>query len=154
LREVCAVLRPPLLDTLGLGSALEALAVEWGEENGITVSTEIEAAEELLCKLSDEAAVNLYRIVQEALQNIGKHAHAGHVTVRMHCIDSILKLELLDDGAGFAVPDTFRDLTQGGHFGLVGMRERVNLIGGKWDLTSTPGQGTCITVSLPVDNPT
>ncbi len=154
LREVCAVLRPPLLDTLGLGSALEALAVEWGEENGITVSTEIEAAEELLCKLSDEAAVNLYRIVQEALQNIGKHARAGHVTVRMHCIDSILKLELLDDGAGFAVPDTFRDLTQGGHFGLVGMRERVNLIGGKWDLTSTPGQGTCITVSLPVDNPT
>lgn len=151
LREVCATLRPPLLDTLGLGSALEALAVEWGEENGIAVMTEIDASEDVLCKLSDEATVNLYRIVQEALHNIGKHARATQVTVRLQCNESSLQLELIDNGAGFAVPDTFRDLTQNGHFGLVGMRERVNLIGGKWDLTSTPGQGTCITVNLPVN---
>jgi signal transduction histidine kinase len=151
LREVCAELRPPLLDTLGLGSALDALAVAWGEENGITVTTEIEADEEMLCRLSDETAVNLYRIVQEALHNIGKHARAGHVMVRMQCHESNLELVLIDDGAGFAVPETFRDLTQAGHFGLVGMRERVNLIGGKWNLTSMTGQGTCITIDLPID---
>ncbi len=152
LREVCAELRPPLLDTLGLGSALEALAVVWGEENGIAVTTEVEANEELLCQLSDETAVNLYRIVQEALHNIGKHARAGHVTLRMQCQEAGLQITLIDDGAGFAVPDTYRDLTQAGHFGLVGMRERVNLIGGKWDLTSTPGQGTCVTIDLPIES--
>jgi two-component system sensor histidine kinase DegS len=70
----------------------------------------------------------------------------------MSCDTEQILLEIIDDGAGFAVPDTFRDLTQGGHFGLVGMRERVNLIGGQWGLASTPGKGTRVTVTLPVSS--
>jgi len=152
LREVCAELRPPLLDTLGLGLALEALVEDWGEENEISVTAGVEVKGEILCQLPDEAAVNLYRIVQEALHNIEKHARAKHVTVKMSCDTEQILLEIIDDGAGFAVPDTFRDLTQGGHFGLVGMRERVNLIGGQWGLASTPGKGTRVTVTLPVSS--
>lgn len=150
LRQVCAQLRPPLLDTLGLGPALQSLAEEWSAETGVGVTVEIHVGAEDLCRLPDEAMVNLYRIVQEGLHNIGKHARASHVRIALNCQDGGLVLKVADDGAGFAVPDTLRGLTQGGHFGLVGMRERVNLIGGKWSLQSHPGKGTMIEVSLPL----
>ena len=150
LRQVCAVLRPPLLDTLGLGAALQSLVADWAEETGMAAEMRLEAPSESLTGLSDEAMVNLYRILQEALHNIGKHARARHVSVRLQCDDALLTLTIRDDGAGFALPDTFRGLTQEGHFGLVGMRERVNLIGGKWALDSSPGKGTTVEVTLPL----
>ncbi len=150
LRQVCAQLRPPLLDTLGLGPAIQSLAEDWSAETGVVVTAEISASAEDLCLLPDEAMVNLYRIVQEGLHNIGKHARATHVDICLTRQNNLLVLQVADDGAGFAVPDTLRGLTQGGHFGLVGMRERVNLIGGKWSLVSQPGKGTVVKVTLPL----
>ncbi len=149
LRGVCAALRPPLLDTLGLAAALESLISDWAEDNQIAADAHIEKDPAGYAQLTDDVTVNLYRIVQEALHNIGKHARASHVSVSLEKHGSTLKLCIMDDGAGFAVPETYRDLTQGGHFGLVGMRERVNLIGGEWMLDSNPGEGTRIEIILP-----
>ena len=151
LRGVCAELRPPLLDTLGLAAALESLVSAWAEENQIPADAVVEKNPARYAQLPDDVTVNLYRIVQEALHNIGKHARASHVSVSLEKDDSTLKLCIVDDGAGFAVPETYRDLTQGGHFGLVGMRERVNLIGGQWSLESSPGTGTRIEIHLPCE---
>jgi signal transduction histidine kinase len=97
--------------------------------------------------LPGEVAVNLYRVAQEALSNVARHAAARLVSVRLVWQASRLVLTLHDDGRGFVVPAHFHDLTAQGHFGLVGMGERVNLIGGDWTVESTPGQGTTVRVA-------
>ncbi len=151
LRRVCAELRPPQLDTLGLGPALKSLAADWAAETGIAAQVILDVSADVVACLSDEALLNLYRIVQEALHNIGKHARAQNVLINLTGTAEELALTVADDGTGFTVPETFRDLTQGGHFGLVGMRERVNLIGGTWSLESRAGEGTVVRVTLPLN---
>lgn len=94
-------------------------------------------------------ALNLYRVVQEALANAARHAQAQKITLCLTWQDTRLDLTVQDDGQGFAVPATLRSLTEQGHFGLVGMQERVNLIGGTLRLESTPGRGTRMSVSWP-----
>jgi signal transduction histidine kinase len=145
LRQVCAELRPPMLDTLGLGAALRALADDWLAQCGVAIHLDL-PPDAALRPLPDEVAVNLYRVVQEALGNIARHAEAQQVTLRLAWQDSRLSLALHDDGRGFPVPDTLHSLAAEGHFGLVGMQERVNLIGGTWTVESAPAQGTTIRV--------
>ncbi len=145
LRQVCAELRPPMLDALGLGAALRAHAAEWGEQNNIAV--EFDAPEDLtLSKLPDEVAVNLFRVAQETLGNISKHARAASVNIRLEGDEHHLRLAIHDDGRGFEKPATLNGLPAQQHFGLVGMRERIELIGGDWSLESTPGEGTRVDV--------
>ena len=145
LRQVCAELRPPMLDTLGLGAALRALADDWSTQCGAAVHLDL-PPDAALRPLPDEVAVNLYRVVQEALGNVARHAEAQQVTLRLAWEDPRLTLMLHDDGRGFPVPDTLHRLASQGHFGLVGMQERVNLIGGTWTVESAPAQGTTIHV--------
>jgi signal transduction histidine kinase len=148
LRQVCTELRPPMLDTLGLGAAIRALVEEWSAPQCIAVHCDL-LPDVTLRTLPGEVAVNLYRIVQEALTNVVRHAAASHVMIRLAQQATTLVLTIHDDGRGFVVPTIFQGLTEHGHFGLVGMRERVNLIGGTLTVDSIPGQGTTVGVIWP-----
>jgi signal transduction histidine kinase len=145
LRQVCAELRPPMLDTLGLGAALSALAEDWSEQHEIPIHLNL-PPDAALRPISGDVAVNLYRVVQEALTNVIRHAAAENVTISLIWEPPNLKLTVQDDGQGFIIPDTLYPSTVEGHFGLVGMRERVDLIGGQWKLESAPGQGTAVRI--------
>ncbi|MGE5775227.1 MAG: histidine kinase [Chloroflexota bacterium] len=146
LRQVCAELRPPMLDTLGLGAALRTLATEWSDQNEAEVQLDL-TPDAALRSLPDEVAVNFYRVAQEALVNIGKHARAKHVSVSLLWEECRLTMTIQDDGHGFDAPVTLHGLTAHSHFGLAGMRERIGLIGGDWSLKSAPGGGTTVCVS-------
>ncbi len=146
LREVCAELRPPMLDTLGLSSALRALVEEWSNEENIPVRVDL-PSDASLGFLSSETGLNLYRVAQESLSNVAKHAHADEVRLEMNCnpIDETVDLTIQDNGGGFEL-ESARDLANQNHFGLVGMQERVALIGGELTIESAPGSGTTIHV--------
>ncbi len=141
LRQTCAELRPPMLDALGLGSALRALADEWFQQCGVAVRFDL-SPDAALRSLPDEVSVNLYRVVQEALTNVARHAHARQVTLRLHRQDEGLTLVIEDDGQGFTVQTDPHELVSQGHFGLVGMKERMALIGGRLRIESEAGKGT------------
>ncbi|GAB4503523.1 MAG: hypothetical protein Fur0043_05150 [Anaerolineales bacterium] len=147
LRGVCAELRPPMLDTLGLAAALRSLAEEWSAQNGVEVSLDL-PPEAALPPLPGDAAVNLYRVAQEALNNIARHAQARHVNLSLAATGKGLRLTIEDDGRGFTPPAEIHELAAHGHFGLVGLQERVSLIGGVLTLHSAPSQGTRLSVEL------
>jgi signal transduction histidine kinase len=153
LRQVCADLRPPMLDTLGLGAALRALAKEWSDQNALETQLDL-CPDATLRSLPGEVAVNLYRVAQEALVNIGKHARARQVKICLAWKEKELVMTIADDGTGFKPPDTLHGLTSQSHFGLAGMRERVGLIGGEWSLKSAPGKGTTVSVTWPAERET
>ncbi len=144
LRQVCAELRPPMLDALGLGSALRVLFDEWAAHNGVEAHADL-LPDDALRVLPDEVAVNLYRVAQEALINIARHARARKVALRLTQEGDRLVLTIQDDGEGFA-PIALRELVARGHFGLAGMQERVALIGGTLAVESAPGRGTTVRV--------
>jgi signal transduction histidine kinase len=146
LRQVCAELRPPMLDTLGLGAALRALAEDWSAQNGVAVQIDL-PADGALRSLPDDIAVNLYRVTQEALSNIARHAAAQHVNLTVCDGQQRLTLRLQDDGCGFTLPRSSRELIAQGHYGLVGVQERVDLIDGQLQLESAPGRGTTLHVT-------
>lgn len=145
LRQVCADLRPPMLDALGLGAALRAHAEDWSTEASVKTKLDL-VADAILRKLPGEVALNLYRVAQEALTNVARHARASQVIITLHWQEDQLSMQIQDNGRGFTPPDTFIGLTEQDHFGVVGMRERVDLIGGQWKLESAPEMGTTIEV--------
>ncbi len=145
LRQICTDLRPPLLDALGLGAALRTYADEWSKQENIKV--QFDAPEnQKLSQLPGDVAVNLFRVAQETLGNIGKHARASQVEIQLRGDETALQLSIHDNGRGFERPPTLNGLPAQNHFGLVGMRERIELIGGDWSLESTPGEGTRVDV--------
>ncbi len=145
LRQVCAELRPPMLDSLGLGAALRSHTEEWGQHHRVETSLDL-PADEILRQLPDEVALNLYRVTQEALGNVARHARAQRVDISLTWEGDQLCMIIRDDGRGFEVPETLHNLPTQDHYGLVGMRERIELIGGTWSLESAPGQGTTVRV--------
>lgn len=146
LRALITDLRPAALDELGVQAALEGLA-ERSLRHGLDVDMSIELADERDIQASrhpPEVETAIYRIVQEALTNASKHGAAKRAVVEISEQDATVHLSVRDDGAGFD-PDAETD-----GFGLLGMRERVELLGGRLLLDSTPGNGTTITASIPV----
>jgi signal transduction histidine kinase len=152
LRQVCAELRPPMLDTLGLGAALRALAEDWSAQSGIAVHIDL-PADAALRSLPGDVAVNLYRVVQEALSNIARHAAAQHVTLAVCDGQQSITLRLQDDGRGFTLPPSSRELIAQGHYGLVGIQERVDLIDGQLQLETAPGRGTTLLITWGLHQP-
>ena len=150
LRRVCADLRPPMLDSLGLSSALHSLASEWSAQSGTEVQLDL-CPDADLKQLPGEVSVNYYRVAQEALANIKKHAKAQKVEFHLAWNSGKLKMSIRDNGAGFDAPDTLHGLTSRSHFGLAGMKERINLIGGEWSINSETGKGTVVRVVWPAD---
>nr|WP_255426770.1 GAF domain-containing sensor histidine kinase [Pseudonocardia sp. C8] len=132
-RAAIGALRPPVLDDLGLAGALAGLARDVPE-----VDVRLDLDER---RLADHVEVALYRIAQEALQNVHKHAGAGRVLLRLAWGDTGVRLEIGDDGAGFA--------TSGDGYGMTSMRERAELIGGTLEVRSLPGSGTTVVVTAP-----
>jgi signal transduction histidine kinase len=147
LRAVCTELRPPMLDTLGLGAALRALAADWSQQHDMPLELDL-PQDDNLHTLPDEKAVNFYRVAQEALVNIARHAGAKNVIVRLKKDDSHYELSICDDGCGFNLPDNLHELAVQNHFGLVGIQERAELIGGQLAVWSEPGQGTVVQIRM------
>lgn len=140
-------LRPTVLDDLGLVSAIENYIREWSRHYGIP--SEFHAGRFRGGRLDETVETHLYRISQEALNNIYKHARAQNVTVLLESRRKEIVLVIEDDGIGFD-PDNVRpNAASGRGLGLVGMRERAAIIGGKVELESSPGNGTTVFVSAP-----
>lgn len=138
-------LRPAVLDHLGLTAAIENLVRGWSERFGVPVEFRNAIGDGL--RLSAEAEANLYRIAQEALHNIWKHAKASVVRVTLAQSEGHLQLVIQDDGRGFSPVDVHE--TSIGGLGLESMRERASLIGGQLVVRSAWGHGTTITVRVP-----
>jgi signal transduction histidine kinase len=138
-------LRPAALDRLGLEAAVEQFVREWSAHTG--VAAEFHASGLDGVSLTPEVGINLYRIVQEALNNIHKHAGAGKVGVLLEGRGGQVLLIVEDDGQGF---DRGAATEEGGGMGLVNMRERASLVGGALEVETSPGAGTTLYVRVPV----
>jgi len=139
-RRLTVELRPPALDDFGLGPALERLVSMTAKRSGIDIQLSVRSPG----SLGPEQETALYRIVQEALTNVIKHAHARSVSVMVTPSGGGVRTLIEDDGTGFD-PGAVRE----GALGLVGIRERVAILGGRFQLQSAPGSGTTIVVELP-----
>ena len=146
LRRLTRALRPIYLEDLGLVTALEMLVKETSQSNHLHVDFHQSGKER---RLSRETELAIYRIAQEALSNIVHHAKAKHADVRID-FDKEIKLEVTDDGVGFSVPKSPTDFAPSGHFGLLGMGERADLIGARLEVSSEAGRGTRLSVRLAV----
>lgn len=133
-------LRPTSLERLGLAGALQALAEESGARGGFSVETIVSIEGDL----SSEEERVVYRLAQEALNNVVKHSRAGQAEFRAELRDGAVHLEVDDDGSGFDMEE------RGEHHGLKGMGERVALIGGRLEVDSQPGEGTRVRATVPV----
>src|SRR5438045_884183 len=138
-------LRPPELSELGLAEAMRNYASEWELRCGIKVASQLDLKDTGFTS-TDELAV--YRIMQEALQNVHKHAHASSVGIAWSRANDNWVLHVTDDGMGFDLVKAARHKKS---VGLLSMRERAELIGGSLQIQSTPGKGTAVTLLLPVE---
>jgi signal transduction histidine kinase len=141
-RRIAADLRPLVLDDLGMMPGIEWLAQNFQQR--WRIPCELDADEGL--ELDEPYATAVFRIVQESLMNVAKHARAKHVTVSVHAVDGGVRLKVQDDGVGF---DT-RAARKPKSLGLAGLRERAHLLKGSVVVHSEPGQGTTIDAFIPV----
>lgn len=147
LRQTIAGLRPAILDDLGLIPAIRWYARSRLEEAGIALS--FQAPEEEL-PLSPELRISLFRIAQEAINNIVRHSQAKSAQISLICLGPRLILQVEDDGRGFQLSQDQGEAIQREHWGLVGIQERVSLVGGQMAVFSRPGKGTRLEVSVPL----
>lgn len=147
LRRLMSNLRPPLLEERGLVPALQETLARFGNENRLETKFRGRALVDVPTDLETLA----YRLVQEALTNTGKHAHATEVGVAVDAVAGQLKVEITDNGVGFD-PGMARDFLRAGKVGLASMRERIELANGTFGIQSAPNNGTTISASLPMDS--
>jgi signal transduction histidine kinase len=148
LRRLMSHLRPPVLDELGMASALSSHGGAFQDASGVACTVNADAA----TQLTGEQETVLYRVTQEALTNVAKHARASRVWVLLASENGLARLQIRDDGIGFdPATKSTSDLVEHGHFGLAGMRERVEMVGGRLLIDSGSGQGTTIAVELAVE---
>jgi two-component system, NarL family, sensor histidine kinase DegS len=138
-------LRPPELSELGLAEAMRNYASEWEARCGIKVASQLDLKDTGLNPMEELA---IYRVMQEALQNVHKHAHATGVGMAWSRANENWLLHVTDDGMGFDLVKAARHKKS---VGLLSMRERAELIGGSLQIQSTPGKGTAVTLLLPVE---
>jgi two-component system sensor histidine kinase DegS len=146
LRRCAQGLRPRIIDDLGLGAALEWLAEGLEKDLNIDARVEITGIDGAL---SPETQIVLFRIAQEAANNIRKHAGASRATFRVAGGEDRIIMTVTDDGRGFEVPQRAEDMVSDGRLGLMGMYERACLLNGSLEIKSAPGRGTEVTVRLP-----
>ncbi|MEP6573307.1 MAG: ATP-binding protein [Gemmatimonadota bacterium] len=141
-RHVAHHMHPSSLDHLGLPAALRGLAQELARSEGLDIEV---IADESLGDIPPNIAIGLYRVAQEALRNVRKHATTMKATVRIAPMMGGIALEVADEGRGFATGGT----ASSSGLGLTAMRERVQLLGGRFSLTSEPGKGAKVAVWMP-----
>jgi two-component system, NarL family, sensor kinase len=141
-RSAIGGLRPPVLDDLGLAGGLASLARSTPQ-----IRTEVHLADH---RLPEHVEIALYRIAQECLQNVAKHARASSATLRFDVQDGSARLEVTDDGVGFDMSAAGEsDPEEARGYGLQSMAERAELVGGRLQIRSRPGAGTTVTVTVP-----
>jgi signal transduction histidine kinase len=143
-RSICSGLRPGVLDDLGLGAAIEWQACEFASRTGISSNVSLPPAE---LHLDGDRSTAIFRIFQECLTNVARHAKAKMVCTSLYEEDENLLLVVEDDGKGFSKSETTHSL------GVLGMKERAQGFGGDVQLSSCPGKGTTVTVRVPVRSP-
>ncbi|MFA5308775.1 MAG: PAS domain S-box protein [Dehalococcoidales bacterium] len=146
LRATAQGLRPRVIDDLGLVAALEWIAEELERDQHIRTRVETRNMERTL---PPETQILLFRIAQEALNNIRKHAGADNVNIKVDGGLKNIKMTVSDNGQGFEMPGKIEGMVSEGRLGLMGMHERARLLNGNLQIKSTPGKGTVVTVTLP-----
>jgi signal transduction histidine kinase len=146
LRRISRDLRPVILDELGLTPALKMLVQESGSAINIPVTFSVTGNER---RLPEDVELALFRISQEALSNIARHAQASHGEVHLTFDPGAVVLTVTDDGRGFDVPESPIDIVSEGHYGLLGLFERADMVGGYLTIQSETNQGTRITITIP-----
>ncbi len=146
-RKIIFDLRPMVLDDLGLIAALKRYLTQYKEQNSFKT--------ELVCmgpnrRMSSTSEVAVFRVIQECLNNIQKHAGAKHATVKVEMLEDKLNVTVRDDGQGFELNTTENQNSSQEGYGLVNIRERTALLNGNIDIQSSPGKGTAVYVSIPV----
>lgn len=144
-RRIAADLRPVMLDDLGLVPAIEWLVNDFTHRYKITVDRDITPAD---TAFTSAGATTLFRIVQEALTNVARHADATHVTLALKVEDGYCMLRIADNGHG--ATESARDEHDRPSFGLIGIRERAHMLDGTVTIDNRPGTGFTITVALPL----
>jgi two-component system, NarL family, sensor histidine kinase UhpB len=142
-RRIATELRPLMLDDLGLNAAIDWLAHGWAARMGIAVKLQLGRSDP---DIGDSAAIALFRMVQEALTNIARHANASEVRIQIRHSRGTLLLTVQDNGVGFAEASMYRD----GAHGLMGIRERAYMLGGTLEIGNARGGGGRIAVRLPL----
>jgi len=145
LRRLTRALRPIYLEDLGLVTALEMLAREMSQNNKLVVGFQKAGQER---RLAREVELSLYRIAQETLNNVVKHSKATHADLKIAFETSEIQMEVSDNGDGFTVPNSPTEFAPSGHFGLLGVHERADLIGARLEIESALGRGTRLKVRL------
>ncbi len=146
-RKMAVDLRPSTLDDLGLAAALQWYTDDFARRTRSTVALRSSGLD---TRLPDDVEVVVYRIVQEALTNVAKHAEASHVDVAIARDRNVVLASITDNGRGFDVDEIMSSRERG--LGLFGMQERVALVGGTLDLTSRRGEGTRVEIRIPLDS--
>lgn len=139
-RRISEDLRPGMLDQLGLAAAIQHYVAKFSERTGIPCKLSLNREE---FEIGDKMATAVFRLVQEALTNVARHASAGSATVQIAEENDAIQLAVQDDGCGLAPPSDKKT------FGLLGMRERVKMLGGDFEIASVPGVGTTIRARFP-----
>ncbi len=147
-RQICSELRPPSLDVMSLVAAIHSKVAEIEENAPFQIRVEIEGTADQ--EFSEEIRLCIFRLVQESLLNIQKHAQADKVEVRLQVNAENIHLSIMDNGVGFPLPDRLEDLTRAKHFGLVGLNELVESVNGTLQIRSQPGAGCILTARVPV----
>jgi signal transduction histidine kinase len=149
LRRITRDLRPLYLEDLGLVATLEMLSRETSTSFSIPVDFQSIGTER---RYSPEVELTLYRMAQEGLNNVSRHAQASQATVTIQFNPHTTLLTVSDDGCGFVVPDNPAEFAPRGHYGLLGLQERAELIGAHLEIHSAPDQGTQLVITLPLSD--
>jgi signal transduction histidine kinase len=147
LRRICGDLRPPTIDSLGLSAAIQSYTRDWSDRIGIPVTLEMPSD---LSRLPEDIELSVFRIVQEGLSNIRKHAGASCVAVCLkHTSPRTLLVSIADDGHGLPEGFDLSALSADGHYGLLGISERIALLGGRLKLQNQASGGLRLEVEIP-----
>ncbi|MDD5590985.1 MAG: sensor histidine kinase [Dehalococcoidales bacterium] len=147
IRRFCSELRPGLLDSLGLVPSLELLVEEANRDEKLVCRLETTGCHR---RLSSEIELVLFRVSQEALRNVRKYAGATEVIIGIDFGNRKVTLNICDNGCGFELKETLENYAHGGKLGLLGMRDRVYMVGGGFTVESEAGKGTRITAFIPI----
>jgi signal transduction histidine kinase/ligand-binding sensor domain-containing protein len=146
-REISFALRPYLIDNLGLTKAIRSLLNKFAETSGLTVQANLDQVDNIF---ESDAEMSIYRIVQESLNNVMKHASASSVEAYLKTSERNLTILVSDDGTGFDPQKKKILSTEKGGFGLLGISERVKMLGGTEEIDSSPAAGTTILIRIPI----
>ena len=150
-RQVAGHLRPPVLE-LGLYAGVEWLLEEFQSRCGLDIDLDCPQGDAISTRLTPDLATVAFRCLQESLTNITRHAQASQAKVKIDKLDGYVCMRIRDNGKGFQEQRVFH-AKKGARLGLLGMSERLDMVGGKFTISSAPGKGTTVLAQVPLIDP-